>query len=177
MEAVACWRRLAMGHSMTDELTELPTKLNRLPDEQRQEKHSALKARKVFASVFSPFVWIMREAMTAYLHARAQGVQREDAIKGLEFTLRDSWPKHVTKFPPKCELCEDTGYQEYICRPYARCERTTCDRKGEAFQHRYVRPCECPKGQGFTPKYKAPEQEQEQIGKVKAKKGWSRAGL
>jgi hypothetical protein len=162
---------------MTDEITELPTKLNRLPDEDRLAKRAAITARKVFASAFSPFVRIMREAMTAYLQARSEGLQRADAIKGLEFTLRESWPKAVTKFPAKCEACDDTGYQESICRPYVRCERESCQRKGEAFQHAYVRPCECAKGQAFNRKANPPQEwVQDSVGKVSKKKGWSRMG-
>jgi hypothetical protein len=159
-------------------VTEFPTKLNPLPSEATAAARAARKARKAFAAVFSPFVRAMREATAAYLEARGQGVQREDALKGLEFALRETWPKHVSKFSAKCADCDDTGYQEFICRIYARCERDSCQRKGEEWQHRYVRPCGCEKGQKFQPKYRAPETEQDTIGQVhKPKRGFTRFGL
>jgi hypothetical protein len=162
---------------MTDELTELPTKLNPLPVETRDEKRSALKARKAFAAVFSPFVKAMQTVTQAYLDARRQGVERADAAKGLEEVLRDTWPGRTTKYPHKCQACEDTGYEEHVCRPYVRCERPSCQRKGEDFQHTYVRPCECAKGQAFNRKANPPQEwVQDSVGKVSKKKGWSRVG-
>jgi len=163
---------------MSDQLpvTEFPTKLNTLPEDSRLAARAARKARRAFAAVYSPFVRAMREAMDAYLQARQQGLERAVAVRGLEFTLRETWPKNVSKFPPKCESCEDTGYQEFICRPYARCERDSCQRKGEEWQHRYVRFCDCDKGQRFA-KTKAPQAEQDTVGKVKKKSGgFSRLG-
>jgi hypothetical protein len=113
---------------MTDEITEFPTKLNALPEEARADKRESLKARKVFAAVFSPFVRAMHECMNAYREARAQGLERADAAKGIEHVLREMWPKPASKFGPTCQACGDTGYEEYICRQWARCERHSCQR-------------------------------------------------
>lgn len=162
---------------MTDELTELPTRLNALPDETTQEKREKLKARKVFASVFGPFVRAMRECMEAYHVARKQGVERADAAKGIEAVLRDLWPKAVTKFPPQCDVCDDLGYEELICRPYARCQRERCQPRGESWQHRYVTPCSCPRGERMRPRVYQPEEVAASLGKVsKPRKGWRQVG-
>ena len=164
---------------MSDELTEFPTKLNPLPAETKAEAREKRRARREFRAIFTPFVKAMREAITGYLGMRKQGVSREDAIKGLEVVLRDVWPKQVTKFPANCDACDDTGYVEKICAPYVRCERQTCQRKGDEFQHRYVVLCHCDKGQAMARaqvrKYAEPEVG---IGKVgKPKKSWQRLGI
>jgi hypothetical protein len=164
---------------MTDEITELPTKLNALPDDTRADKRESLKARKVFAAVFSPFVRAMHECMNAYRDARAQGLERADAAKGIEHVLREMWPKPASKFGPTCQACGDTGYEEYVCRQWARCERHSCQRKGDDWQHTYVRVCECVKGQGFAraAMRKTQPDTTETIGKVtKPKRGFSRMG-
>lgn len=165
---------------MTDELTELPTKLNPLPEEVRTEKRAKLKARKEFAQVFSHFVKTMRATMTDYLHFRSKGVTREDGITGIEHVLREVWPKSVSKFSAECDACDDTGFQEDICRPYARCGGKYCERKGEEHQHRFVRFCFCPKGEQFRrsdSRKHQPEEAVMQIGKTsKPKKSWQRLG-
>jgi hypothetical protein len=142
----------------------------------RAERKAVFAKRKDFTVAFGAFVRTMRDAMTAYLGMRAQGVEREDAVKGLETVIRDAWPKPETKYPPHCDLCEDTGYQEHRCRQYARCERPRCSAKGEDWTHLYVRTCDCVKGQRFEPKAKyAPELAT--IGKVAKKRGgFSRMG-
>ena len=162
---------------LTDQPTEFPTKLNQLPPDTRQQARETRKARKVFAAVFSPFVRAMTECMAAYREARAQGLERADAAKGIELVLRDTWPKATTKFGPTCQACEDTGYQEHICRPYVRCGLRFCESKGEAWQHPFVTPCDCVKGQRYARRGPEPEQAAESLGKVsKAKKGWRQVG-
>lgn len=136
----------------------------------RAERKAIYAKRKDFTAAFGSFVRTMRDAMTGYLGMRAQGVEREDAIKGLESVIRDTWPKPTTKYPPACDLCEDTGYQQHLCRQYARCERVNCNQKGESWQHLYVRPCECVKGQRFEPKARYTP-ELATVGKVAKKRG------
>jgi len=169
--------RRVTGDGVTDEITEFPTKLNSLPADERAARRVALKARKAFTAVLSPFVRAMRECMTAYLEARQQGVERADAAKGIELALRDLWPKPTTKFGPQCQACDDTGYQEHVCRPYRRCERPRCHAKGEDWQHTYVTPCDCARGLRCTPKSITAESAAASVGKVsKPSRGFSRIG-
>jgi hypothetical protein len=145
----------------------------------RAERKAIYAKRKDFTALFGLFVRTMRDAMTAYLGMRAQGVEREDALKGLETVIRDAWPKPVTKFGPKCETCADTGYEELVCRQWARCERAApkdCDRRGETFTHPYVVPCLCPSGDKLRKRaFQAPELAT--VGKVAKKRGgFSRMG-
>lgn len=141
----------------------------------RAERKAIYAKRNAFQAVAGLFVRTMRQAMDAYRQARAEGVERDDAIKGLEHVIRETWPKPATKFPPQCDLCEDTGYQEHVCRQYARCERRTCNQKGEAWQHLFVRPCECAKGVRFEPTSR-PVADLAAVGRVAKKRGFSRMG-
>lgn len=160
---------------MSDELTEFPTKLNPLPIETRWEAQEKRKARKIFAQTFGPFVKAMREVIDAYLQARAEGVSRVDAAKGVEAVLRSVWPFPPTKFGPQCLICDDIGYEELLCRVWARCRREKCVSKGEDWQHLYVVPCTCQKGDKFRPRTYTPDDAMAQVGKVsKPKKGWSK---
>lgn len=160
---------------MSDEITEFPTKLHTLPHEDRVAKHAAIQARKAFATVYSPFVKAMQECMAGYHQARANGLERDDAAKGIELAIRDLWTRPTTKFGPACQACEDTGYEEHVCRPYKRCERATCHTKGDEWQHWYVTPCACVKGLRFAPKIVTAETAAAGVGKVsRPKKGFSR---
>ena len=156
-------------------VTEFDTKLNPLPPEATKAARAARKARQAFSSAWSTFVRTMRQTMDAYHEARRNGVQRDDAIKGIEFALRDTMPLKVTKFKPDCELCEDTGAVYEVCRPYARCGRNkpSCESKGEQFQHTYVVPCVCQLRSRYIPKAKS--ELQDDIGKVSKKSDrWSK---
>ena len=148
------------------------------PADALAERRALYAKRKDFSAQFGAFVRTMREAMTAYLHARQTGLEREDAIKGLESVIRDTWPKPVTKFGPKCDTCDDIGYEELICRQWARCQRERCNGKGEDWQHRYLVPCTCPKGDRFQPRHRTPDDALATVGKVsKPKRGFSRMGI
>ncbi len=108
-------------------------------------KKAARTNRRAFAaSPDSSFVHAMQGAIAQYLQARAQGVSRDDGIKGLELELRDCWPKAVSKFVPNCPHCEDTGYVEHTCWSEHRCGRLVCAENPER-EHLYVTPCTCPK--------------------------------
>ncbi len=141
----------------------------------RAERKAIYAKRNVFAAANSAFVSTMQQAMDAYRQARAEGVERDDAIKGLEHVIRETWARPTTKFGPTCEDCDDVGYQHFLCRQYARCERLNCNAKGEDWQHAYVRPCECPKGQRYEPRAQQVT-DLAAVGKVKAKRGFSRMG-
>lgn len=133
-------------------------------------------ARRAFGATNSVFVKTMRTVMDAYLTARSQGVQRDDAIKGIEFSLRDVWPKPTTKFAPACAVCDDVGLEERICRLYQRCERAFCERRGEEWEHRYGVACSCVQGARFRPHVREGSS-LEQAGKVgKRKRGWAKVG-
>lgn len=162
---------------MSDELTEEPLPLNPLPAETRQEAREKRTVRHTFARVFGKFAKAMMEAMDAYLVARKQGMDRDTAIKGLESVIRETWPRPVTKFGPQCLVCDDIGYEEMRCRQWARCLRDKCNLKGEAWEHNYVVPCQCVKGDKFRARTYQADEATAGIGKVAKKRGgFSRMG-
>jgi hypothetical protein len=158
---------------MSDDVPEFPEKLNPLPAEDRLARRKATTARTVTAR--SPFVKAMIEAQAEYLSMRDQGVSQEDAIKGLEHVLREVWPKHPTKFPV-CEDCDGTGWADRQCRQYMRCERERCHEKGDSWQHRYIVPCDCPRGDRFRPHASNPDEGFDHVGKSPKPKSFSRFG-
>jgi hypothetical protein len=92
------------------------------------------------------FVAEMKAAMLAYLGMRREGVSREDACQGVEAVLRGSWSKPVTKFPPRCDLCDDSGWLFRTCTDGMRCRRESCHKKHPASEHSYVEKCGCVAG-------------------------------
>lgn len=160
-------------------VTEFQTRLNQLPEESTKAAREARRERKAFsASPASAFVRSMQECMAAYLKARSQGVEREDAIRGIEHVLRETWLKQTTKYPP-CESCDGTGWEKLVCRPYVRCERESCQAKDDEWQHTYAVPCSCPKGDRFREKVVTVEDEFASVGKSKRGKshrGFSKIG-
>lgn len=111
-----------------------------------EAKKAVRASRRAFArSPEGAFARAMRDAMGEYHKARAAGVSRDDAVKGLEHVLREVWPNQPSKFGPACDACEDTGYVEHTCWDQHRCGRQRCARNPE-LQHAYVTPCHCAKG-------------------------------
>jgi hypothetical protein len=162
---------------MSGEVTEFPRPVNPLPQESRDEARAARLARKGFAAVFGPFVRTMNEVMAAYHAARAQGMDREAAAAGIEEVLRQVWPRPTTKFGPKCQTCDDLGYEERVCRIGQWCQRQKCQEKGQDWRHGYVEPCLCAAGDKFRKKAYQGEDAIGAVAKVsKPKRGWSRAG-
>jgi hypothetical protein len=94
------------------------------------------------------FVQTMQGAMADYRHARAAGLTREEAEKGIEAVLRDAWPKPPSKFRATCDACDDIGWREVLCWSERRCGRIICARADSSHEHIYVVPCDCPKGEG-----------------------------
>ncbi len=122
------------------------TSIERAAVELAEMRKTARAGRKAFAAVFSPFVRAMRKAIKLFLDARADGVSREDAEKGLELELREAWPKSVSKFAPDCGSCDDTGWTEHLCWADRRCGRKWCAAALSSSQHLYVEPCGCAAG-------------------------------
>jgi hypothetical protein len=113
--------------------------------DQRRLKAEAREARRAFRS--GPehgLAHSLRTAMTDYQQMRGQGVSQEDACRGIETILRDVFPQ--TKFPPRCEVCADTGWEEQVCDDGHRCGRRWCAHTEETYTHPYVQPCVCPSG-------------------------------
>ena len=121
----------------------------------RAERKAALAKRQAFAAEpVSAFVRVLQDGMAQYLAARKAGVERVDALKGLEEVVRQTWTRPPTKFPPVCDACEDVGWVDRMCEEGARCERRggsagkwNCHQMDASWTHRYVEPCVCVKGQ------------------------------
>ncbi len=160
---------------MSGEVTEYPRPVNPLPPESVEETRAARRGRKAFAAIFGPFVKAMNEMMAAYHAARADGMERDAGIAGIEETLRQVWPR--TKFPPACLRCDDIGYEELTCTAAHRCQRRKCQEKPYTWEHPYVDPCPCDKGDKFRPKYRGPDDAIGAAAKVsKPKRGFTRFG-
>jgi hypothetical protein len=112
----------------------------------------------------------MQGAVSQYLQARTEGVDREHAIAGLDAELRAAWPKSVSKFKPACDACDDTGYREMTCWDSQRCGREVCARNPER-QHAYVVSCDCVKGDRFRPKTFTPDDQLASVGRTQKKRG------
>lgn len=146
------------------------------PTDLRQQ---AKANRRAFAqSIDSRFVREMKRVMTDYLAARAQGVSREDGIKGIEAALRELWPKRPTKYPT-CDGCDNTGWHIRYCTHALRCGRERCSECEEAYEHSFATPCDCPLGDRFRKRLLEVTEELTRIGKTKNRKktGFSRVGV
>lgn len=143
-----------------------------------EARASARAGRRAFAaSAVSQFVRVMRDAMSQYLTARAQHVDREDCIRGLEMELRAAWPKSVSKFRPACDACDDTGFIDRVCADQLRCGREVCAKNPER-QHTYVEFCHCAKGDMKRPRERTTENDQlAAVGRsMRKKRGFARVG-
>ena len=140
---------------------------------------SVREARREFAkSADGKFARTMIAAMTQFDDMRKAGVSFEDACRGIEAELREVWPGRTTKFQ-QCPGCGDTGYQERSCVHSMRCSRLKCAHAEASWEHAYVTPCDCPRGDGFKGKGPAnPEDMLAAVGRRKkpAPKGWSQGG-
>jgi hypothetical protein len=149
-------------------------------DRARAEFYAAKKAARAQRAAFrqSPdagFVRTMQGAITQYLAARADGVSRDDAVRGLDEELRGAWPKSVSKFNPNCDACADTGWREVLCWDSHRCGRETCAKNPER-QHFYVVICDCPKGDRFRKQEANHEDAIARAGRMPKKRTFSRMG-
>jgi len=117
-----------------------------------REEHEALQratqaARHAAAfGPVTPFVAEMRQVMDDYLQARTAGLTRDEAVKGIEAVLRSVWGRPTTKFGPACDACDDTGWVAHTCWDQLRCGRPRCVTGHPGFEHGYVTPCSCAKG-------------------------------
>jgi hypothetical protein len=120
---------------------------------------------------------VMRKAMDQFHRMRTEGVSREDAIRGIDAELRDSWPFPPTKFPA-CSGCDGTGWRITTCTHQARCGRERpCSLQTPDFEHDYAVECECTAGERFRKqRFDNPEEHLAAVGRrQKAKpRGFSR---
>lgn len=143
-------------------------------------REQAKQGRRAFAlTPLSRFVQKMQEVMRDYLKARESGVSREDAVLGIEEVLRAEWPRKPSKFKT-CDGCDDTGWHLMFCTHEMRCQRPVCQEKHPAWEHTYVVPCDCAKGDPFRRSGLRPERslddELSGVGKTKKRGGFTRFG-
>lgn len=120
-------------------------------DALREEHESLQRAtqdarRHAIVGNVTAFVRTMQRVMDEYREARAAGISRADAVKGIEAELRSVWPHRPSKFGPQCDACEDTGWREQTCWSDLRCGREMCAKAHPGFEHLFVVPCDCQKG-------------------------------
>src|SRR5688572_4981842 len=140
-------------------------------------EQKAIRANRRAAAPDTGFVRTMKSVMTQYLKARADGVSREDGIRGIAEELRAAWPKSVSKFDVDCQACDDTGYVEMTCWDQQRCGRKWCAGNAES-EHRYVVPCHCAKGERKVKRERVftPEDAIAAQARTKKKRGFTRIG-
>jgi hypothetical protein len=142
----------------------------------------ARRKRRAFAmSPLSPFVRTMQQCMRDYLAARANGVSYEDAVRGIDEVVRAVWPVRHSKFPLACQMCDDIGWRVLTCWHGLRCGRYRCSLADPEWEHTYVVPCGCAKGDPFRRSGQqpraTPEDDLAAAGKTKGRKrlkGFSR---
>lgn len=118
-----------------------------LREEHESLQRATLDARRhSVAGNLTAFVRKMQKVMDDYREARAAGMSRADAVKGIEAELRSVWPHRPSKFGPACDACEDTGWREVVCWSDLRCGRESCAKGHPGFEHTYVMACDCAKG-------------------------------
>jgi hypothetical protein len=140
---------------------------------------TARAGRRDFAqSADGKFARTMIAAMNQFAAMRKGGVSFEDAVRGIEAELRDAWPGRTTKFDT-CPGCSGTGYQERTCCHSMRCARWKCQHAEADWEHAYVTPCDCPKGDAFKGRSMATGEEHlAAVGRRKkpTPKSWSQGG-
>jgi len=132
--------------------------------------------RRLFArSSMGRVARALADAMDEFHRMRAQGVSRDDAVKGLETVLRDVIPQ--SRFPDsRCAGCDNTGWRETVCTHQRRCGRESCSLAEPSWEHRYVVPCECLHGDRHRPKpARGGDDALVAVGKTK-KRGFTRLG-
>lgn len=114
-------------------------------------------------------------ALLEYLKYRKAGVSKLDAVRGVEAIIRETWPLPPTKFEPRCQNCEDTGWSERLCWDQERCGRRFCGNHSE-YEHRYVEPCFCLAGERHKARIATVDDAIARAGKTAKKKpsGFSR---
>ena len=125
----------------------------------------------------SRFVRTMKECITDYSRAIAEGVSQEDAVKGLESVLRAESPFRISKFKD-CDGCGGSGRRLLECNHALRCGREACSEREEGYAHTYVVPCECDKGDKFRARPTVVEDDLAQAARAKRRKqtGWTQWG-
>lgn len=152
-------------------------------DRATAEFYAAKKAARAQRQAFrhsseAGFVRTMQHAIQQFLDARSQGVSREDACKGLEAELRGAWPKAPSKFSPDCSECDGTGWHEHTCWSEQRCGRERCARQHPAWEHVYVTPCGCVRGDSHRQRVAAVEDALTAAGRTQRRKkaSWRQVG-
>ena len=142
------------------------------------ERRAIRSRRRAFAQTDGPFVKAMKGAMVEYDKMRKDGVSREDAIRGLEAVLRDSWPFKTTQFPAQCDVCDDTGFREVTCWAEQRCGRKRCAHEHPAFEHAMAVPCDCTAGDRHRAKSGYTGEAIAAVGRRQKRKpqGWTKVG-
>lgn len=143
------------------------------------KRSATLNRSKFIRSPEGQFARLMMAAMREYHRMRDEGVSREDAIRGVEIELRDSWPlRRIARAEP-CVGCGGTGWRLTSCDYSLRCQRENCQSTPPEWTHPYVVPCDCELGDRFRPSANANFDPLASVGRSKKKKEktWTRLGL
>jgi hypothetical protein len=142
---------------------------------------SARQARRAFErSQEGKHARVIAEAVREYLAARANGVSREDGVKGLEEVLRSALPCKRSKFR-LCEACEGGGWRITDCTHARRCGRYSCSISEPEYEHTYAVPCDCVDGDKYRRRSLPPSEDETltTVGRQKRQKrqgGWRQIG-
>lgn len=143
-----------------------------MSDDALREEHNRLRAeafekRRQFARTEGRFAKAMTQAVGEYLAMRENGVPREDAVKGLEAVLRDTWPGRTSKFSARCDRCDDCGWAIMHCTYALRCGRKSCSEYDDTWEHMFAVACDCEAGDRFRHREHAPVEVLTEVGRRK----------
>jgi hypothetical protein len=118
------------------------------------------RKRRQMDKASGPLATTYVEAMAIVDKQRAAGATLQEALSGMEASLRAVWPKTRT-WNYNCTACNDTGWQMHTCTATNRCDgassfsyawnspmgarRRLCT-SDTNYEHDYTTPCHCAKG-------------------------------
>lgn len=114
----------------------------------------------------SKFVKSMQAAMREYERMLSEGVSSDDAERGIEAVLHDTWP-HTPRRSDTCGTCDGTGWRERLCQHAVRCNRKKCGLSEPQWEHAYVVPCDCVDGDRHRAKIPTGEDSLVSVGRSK----------
>lgn len=110
---------------------------SRLQGQVRRERR---QAQAKFGALAETFVVALR----IWDQQKLDGVSITERVRGLEKTLRASWPA-LKVWYYGCETCSDAGLEMSWCDG----DRPVCGRNKPHLPHDFGRPCFCPAGNRF----------------------------
>lgn len=132
---------------MNTDYSELDPGLNALTGDCSADALKASIERRQFArSTAGSITRALDDALFEYKRAKENGIDPEHAAAGFSEVLRSVFR---TGRSSECDACDGTGYREKFCTHDVRCARRKCSLAEPEYEHAYVVPCDCSRGDRF----------------------------